>query len=108
MSELAKLLLEYEENSVPSASQYQGTKYFMQHLNRCAFSKDKRKPVNFSTSLSDQEDSHGPTTENLPICTRSKTQKLRSVRVVDNPEFRAEIMIMLSFTAEAYCIPRRQ
>jgi hypothetical protein len=80
----------------------------MQYLKRCMFSKDKRKSVNFSISLSDQEDPHDPPTESLPICTRGKTQKLPTVRLLDNPELRAEIMIMPSLTAQAYCISHRQ
>jgi hypothetical protein len=76
-------------------------------LNRCAFSKDKREPVNFSTKLSGKEDPHGPPTETLAICTRSKTEKLPSVRLVDDSEIGAEIVMMPSLTAQAYCIPRR-
>jgi hypothetical protein len=80
----------------------------MQYLKRGMFSKDKRKPVNFSISLSDQEDPHDPSTESLPICTRGKTWKLPIVGLVDNSELRAEIMIMPSLTPQAYCTSHRQ
>lgn len=65
------------------------------------FSKDKRKLVNFLISLSDQEDPHDPSTESLPICTRGKTQKLPSVRLV-------ELRAVPSFTVQAYYTSHRQ